>query len=139
MRLSGERTFEVYAAAPTTVVWALIARPQSWHRWAPHVRGAWGLGEPEVREGARGAARLLGVAPVPATVLAVEPGRSWTWKAGPVRLDHTVLPAADPAHCRVVFTLRGPTPVVRAYGPAVLLLMHNLARVASRSAASTPG
>jgi hypothetical protein len=34
------------------------------------VRGAWGLGSPEVREGAFGFARLLGVIPVPARITA---------------------------------------------------------------------
>jgi hypothetical protein len=45
--------------------WALLARPDRWHEWAPHLRGAWGLSDPatgEVEPGRRGAVRLLGVA-----------------------------------------------------------------------------
>ena len=45
--------------------WALLACPTRWKEWAPHVRGAWGLGWPQVREGAVGAVRLFGVVPVP--------------------------------------------------------------------------
>ncbi|MSX03157.1 MAG: SRPBCC family protein, partial [Actinobacteria bacterium] len=72
-----------------------MSRPQEWSSWAPHVRGAWGLGESEVRVGARGYARLLGVVPIPATITAVDPGRSWTWKVGPVEMVHRVDPTAD--------------------------------------------
>ena len=56
------RTWTADSEAPAAIAWALMARPGAWSSWAPHVRGAWGLGAPEVRAGARGAARLLGVA-----------------------------------------------------------------------------
>jgi len=131
VRGHSEREYQVEVAAPSTLTWPLVARPDRWHRWAPHVRGAWGLGSPEVSEGARGAARLLGVAPVPARILSVQRGRGWTWQAGPVRLAHTVEPLdeSDTA-CRLTFRLDGPTPLVVAYGPVVRALMLNLARVA---------
>ena len=84
-----------HSAEPRPAAWSLLARPARWHEWAPHVRGAWGLGEPEVRVGARGAARLLGVVPVPATVITAKvDGRSWTWRVGPVDMVHAVRPAA---------------------------------------------
>jgi hypothetical protein len=131
VRGHSEREYEVDVAASTSLTWPLVARPDRWHRWAPHVRGAWGLGTPEVREGARGAARLVGVVPVPARILSVERGRAWTWQVGPVRLAHVVVPLdEDDSACRLTFRLAGPTPLVAAYGPVVHALMLNLARVA---------
>lgn len=130
MALRSERTCTITTEAPASVVWPLVAAPDRWHRWAPHVRGAWGLGEPEVREGARGAVRLFGAVPVPARVVAVDPGRSWTWQVGPVRLVHTVEPADGGS--RVSFGLSGPAPVVQVYGPVVHVLLRNLGRVAER-------
>lgn len=126
-----------YAAetpADAAAAWALLARPDRWHEWAPQVRGAWGLAGPDgwVREGARGAARLLGVVPVPAVVTEVVPGRSWTWRVGPVLVDHRVEALA--AGCRVVTELRAPGPLEAAlavsYGPLVALLMRRLGRSA---------
>lgn len=108
--------------------WELIARPQEWSRWAPHVRGAWGLGEGEVRVGARGYARLLGVVPVPATITAVDPGRSWTWQVGPVEMVHRVDRAAE--GCTVAVDISAPAPIEAAlrigYRPLVELLLSRL-------------
>jgi len=53
------RSFSAATAAPPEVTWRLMATPDDWNRWSPHVRGAWGLGAPEVRAGAAGAARVL--------------------------------------------------------------------------------
>ncbi|MEZ0292817.1 MAG: SRPBCC family protein [Solirubrobacteraceae bacterium] len=39
--------YERRTRAPADVVWALVARPANWSRWAPHVRGADGPGAPE--------------------------------------------------------------------------------------------
>ena len=77
------------------------------------------------------AARLVGVVPVPAKVVAVDRGRSWTWHVGPMRLEHVVEPEGDRA-CRLVFRLRGPIGAVQVYGPVVHALMLNLARVAQK-------
>lgn len=126
-------------------VWPLIACPSRWSEWAPHVRGSWNLGSPEVREGARGAVLLAGVLPVPVRIAAVDPGRSWTWVvgAGPaaVEMEHLVRPHAHGGAC-VAVTLRaaGPTEAVlrRTYGPLVELLVARLARTATRQAASRP-
>jgi hypothetical protein len=135
VRGHSEREYDVDVAASTSLTWPLVARPDRWHRWAPHLRGAWGLGSPEVREGARGAVRLLGVVPVPARILSVKRGRAWTWQVGPVRLAHAVVPLdEDDAACRLTFRLEGPTPLVVAYGPVVHALMLNLARVAEAAA-----
>src|SRR5213080_575410 len=46
------RTFTARSTAPPAAAWALLARPARWPEWAPHLGGAWGLGEPEVRVGA---------------------------------------------------------------------------------------
>jgi hypothetical protein len=115
--------------------WALLSRPARWHEWSPHVRGAWGLGDGEVRAGARGAARVLGVVPVPAVVTGVDAPRAWTWRVGPVELGHEVRALGD-GGCEVATTLRAPhaleAVLAVTYGPVVALLMRNLARVAAR-------
>ena len=133
---TGVLTYAAETTAPPAAAWALFARPARWPEWAPQLRGAWGLGSPEVAVGARGAARLLGVVPVPATITAKDPGRSWSWRVGPVELDHRVEPLPGRG-ARVVTDLRAPAAleaVLRvSYGPFVALLMRNLARVAARS------
>jgi Polyketide cyclase / dehydrase and lipid transport len=133
-------SFTATSAAPSDIAWDLIARPSRWSEWAPQLRGAWGLGDHEVALGARGAACLVGVVPVPAAVVAKEPGRSWTWRVGPVELDHRVEPRGT--GCVVAVALRAPAPleaVLRVtYGPVVAVLVRRLARVAERDAARRP-
>lgn len=132
-------------ADPVTT-WALLARPARWPEWAPHLRGAWGLGTPEVQEGRRGAARLLGVIPVPVRITAVDPGRSWTWRvgAGPlaVDMDHVVVPLPG-GGSEVAVVLRAPMAAQGAldatYGPVVRRLVLRLAHVADREAGPSPG
>lgn len=135
--------YEVRSTADPDDAWALLARPARWHEWAPHLRGAWGLGDPEVRLGSRGAARLLGVVPVPAVVTArhdARAARSWAWRVGPVTMDHRV--EARPEGCLVGVDLRAPSAVEAvlrvSYGPLVRLLVGNLARVAATGTASAP-
>lgn len=127
-------TYSARSAAPPAAAWDLLARPARWREWAPHVRGAWGLGSPEVEPGARGAARLLGAVPVPATVTAKRAGRSWTWRVGPVELAHRVEPRGR--GCEVATDVLAPAPLEAAlrvsYGPLIGLLMRRLARVAER-------
>lgn len=128
-------TYRARSAAPPQAVWPLMARPALWSTWAPHLRGAWGLGDPEVEPGAAGAARLLGLVPVPARILAKDHGRSWTWRVGPATLVHRVEPAAGGGSLVAVDITAAP-PVEAAlavsYGPLVQLLVRNLARVAAR-------
>jgi hypothetical protein len=131
-----------YAAASTgspAAAWDLFARPAAWPTWAPHVRGAWGLGDPEVRRGAIGFARLLGVVPVPARIVAKTPGRSWAWRVGEVvELVHRVEPA-DGGGCTVSTDLIAPPAIEDAlhvaYGPVISWTMR---RLAERAAASPP-
>lgn len=131
--------YEARSAADPATAWSLVAEPARWHEWSPHVRGAWGLGDGEVQRGARGAARLLGVVPIPAKVTAVAEGHSWTWAVGLMELDHRVDPAPDGEGGSVVGVDLRASPAVEAvlrvtYGPVVGLLVKNLARVAARRA-----
>src|SRR3712207_4355496 len=83
--------------------WRLMARPDLWQRWAPHLRGAWGLGSPEVQAGSRGAARVAWLLPVPARITHKEGGRSWCWRVGPCLMEHRV--EETPAGCDVVLAV----------------------------------
>ena len=125
------RTWTADSDAPAAIAWALMARPGAWSSWAPHVRGAWGLGAPEVQEGATGAARLLGFVPVPAKITA-KSERSWTWQVGPAKMVHRVEPRGT--GCVVAIDLSAPGPLEPAlaatYGPVIQVMLNNLARVA---------
>ena len=126
------RSWRVDSEGPPEAAWTLLARPSRWPEWAPHLRGAWGLGDDEVREGAAGAARLLGVVPVPARIVAKAPGRSWTWRVGElVQMDHRVQPRAG-GGCTVGIDLRAPGPLesvlAESYGPVIALTLRRLAR-----------
>ena len=124
--------YERRTRAPADVVWALVARPGNWSRWAPHVRGADGLGAPEVKLGAHGSARLLGVIPVPTRITAKRRGSLWSWQVGPLTIRHRVSTVAGGT--LVAIELDAPPalePAVRlTYGPVVALLLRNLTRVA---------
>ena len=127
-------TYEAACAVPARDAWPYLARPALWSAWAPHLRGAWGLGDPEVEAGARGAARLLGIVPVPARIVAKDPERSWTWRVGPATLVHRVAPAPG-GGSTVAIDLEAPPALEAAlavtYGPVIELLLRNLARVAA--------
>ena len=90
--------------------------------------------------GARGWVRVAGVVPVAVRILAVDPGRSWTWRVGPVTMRHLVRPHAD-GGCEVAIELTAAEPVLSAvaivYGPVIKMLLVNLARVAGEP--TTPG
>jgi hypothetical protein len=126
-------SYRAESAAQPERAWELVARPRRWHEWAPHVRGARGLGSPEVEPGASGVVLLLGALPVPARITAKRPGRSWSWQVGPIEIEHRVEPRAG--GCSVVVELRAPAviamPLRVTYGPLVAVLVRNLARVAS--------
>jgi len=129
--------YEAHSSADPLVAWSLVAEPARWHEWSPHVRGAWGLGEPEIERGARGAARLLGIVPIPTRVTAVAEGRSWTWSVGLMELDHRVDPDPDGTGGSIVGVDIRAAPAMEAvlrftYGPVVALLVRNLARVAGQ-------
>ena len=125
------RSFSATSSAPPEAAWRLLARPDEWPLWAPHVRGAWGLGAPEVRQGATGAARLFGALPVPARIVGKRPGRSWTWRVGLVEMVHRVEPRPG-GGCEIAVDLIAPGPLERVlsatYGPVVAGALRRLAR-----------
>ena len=127
MRRWTERT-----TAPPEAVWPLLARPSEWHHWAPHVGGAWGLGDPEVEAEKVGLVRLGGVIPVPARVIAVEPGRSWRWFVPPLFLHHEVVAAAGGAEIAIELSAPGPLEPAAAetYGRLIPGLLRRLASAA---------
>jgi hypothetical protein len=124
-------TFTATSEAAPEAAWPLLARPARWPEWAPHLGGAWGLGAPEVRQGAVGAARLLGALPVPARIVAKRPGRSWTWRVGLVEMVHRVEPRPR-GGCDVAIDVIAPAPleaaVAAAYGPVIAATLRRLAR-----------
>lgn len=115
-------------------MWALIARPSEWHRWSPHVRGAEGLGEPEVEAGANGKVVLRGGVKVGAEVTAVEPGRSWSWRAMGMEIHHSVAEISERrTRLEMAVEAQGAlSPVAAAYSQAVGLIMRNIARIAEQ-------
>jgi hypothetical protein len=127
--------FQAVSAAPPAAVWSLLAEPERWSAWAPHIRGAIGLGSPEVELGRRGVV-LVGLwAPVPARVSAKVAGGSWDWQTGPLTVHHAVEPHPDGSLIRL--ELHAPAPleaVLRVtYGPLIGLVIRRLASVAARS------
>lgn len=131
------RVYAADSSATPEEAWSLMAEPRRWPEWAPHVRGAWGLGEPEVEVGQVGAAKLLGVVPVPAKITEKRPGRSWTWQVGPMVLVHAVHPT--PVGCRVSVTLAAPGPLqtllAATYGPVIDIMVKRLAATAATASA----
>jgi hypothetical protein len=117
------------------MAWQLLAQPALWSSWAPHIRGARGLGDPEVRAGARGFVRLGPGVPVPARILATDPPNWWDWRVGPVTMRHRVRALGSDAY-EVSIELSAPVLIEAAvhagYGPVITLLLHNLTRVAGR-------
>jgi hypothetical protein len=126
-------TYRVRTTARPERVWTLLARPERWSHWAPHIRRATGLGTPEVELGARGQVRLAGLLPVAARITAKVPGRSWTWQIGSICMEHRVEPDGDGSLITVEVT--APEAMEKAvaltYGAAMSLLLRNLARVAA--------
>lgn len=127
-------TYETRSDAAPEDVWRLMAQPALWPRWAPHIRGAWGLGAPEVQVGRRGLVRLLGAPVVPARITGKHAGRSWTWKVGPVEMAHRVSGAGDGSAVGIDITAPRPVEAALAatYGPLVQVLVRRLGRVAER-------
>jgi hypothetical protein len=112
-----------------------MAEPAHWRRWAPHIRGAWRLGAPEVQVGRVGLVRLLGAPVIPARITRKRTGRLWAWKVGPVELTHRVEPRRG-GGSTVAVDIAAPGPVeaalAKTYGPLVQLLVWRLGRVAEK-------
>ena len=127
-------------SARAELAWALLARPALWSHWAPHLRGAWGLGAPEVRRDAFGAVRLLGVLPVPAKITAKQQGRSWAWKVGPIEIEHRVEDRSQ--GCEIVFAAHAPAALgeralAATYGRVMELMLGRLAAACEQLEAET--
>jgi len=127
-------SYEAQSTAAPDAAWSLMARPARWKEWAPHIRGAWRLGDPEVQVGRRGLVRILGAPVVPARITSKRAGRMWAWKVGPVELIHRVEPTDEGSVVAVDIAAPGPLePALGAtYGPLVQVLVNRLARVAER-------
>jgi len=114
--------------------WELYSHPDEWASWAPHMRGASGLTgySGEVRAGARGLFWLLGFAPIPVKVTWVDKGHSWSWRLGPIDVDHVVEPNDD-GGCRVAMVIHGPSVVediaAAVYGAPAQFFLRNMGRV----------
>lgn len=135
------RTWTASCTAPAAAVWPLLARPAEWSRWAPHVSGAWSLGEPEVRAGAIGAARVLGLLPLPARITDVHAGREWVWRIGALGLlemVHRITPSPG-GGCEVAVDVIAAPPLDRmvalVYGGTIEAALRRLARLAEADAA----
>ena len=130
------RAQTIRCEAPPERVWALIAQPKRWSEWSPHVRGAEGLGSPEVVAGMRGNVILRGGVRVSAEVTAVTPGESWSWQVGGLRIRHTV--REEGAGSRIEQEVEGATRawslLAATYAPVVGLVSRNIARVAELEA-----
>ena len=128
------RVHAIETDAPPERVWALIARPEHWGRWSPHVRGAMGLGSPEVVEGASGHVVLRAGVRLPARITEVVPGESWSWWIGGLHVRHSVRPAGTGSRIEhVVEGFSRPWSIAAwAYAPIVGLIARNIARVAER-------
>ncbi len=128
----------VRCSAPADRVWELIARPDLWSEWSPHVRGAEGLGSPEVSEGARGSVVLRGGLRLGAEITEVTPGSSWSWRAAGLDIHHRVAPSGSGSRLEFEVASRGGprSALALAYAPVVGLIAKNIARVAERRAAA---
>jgi len=131
--VSGLESVETEASAAE--VWSLLAEPARWHEWSPYVAGAEGLGEPEVEAGAVGVVILRGGVRIGAEILAVFPGRSWTWRVKALEVRHEV--EATPRGARLTMTSRGSgpfwAPAALAYRLPTAMIARNVARVAANS------
>ncbi|WP_249011082.1 SRPBCC family protein [Conexibacter sp. DBS9H8] len=84
-------TYTADSSAPPAAVWALLAEPGQWHRWAPHIRGVRGFGGARVTSPSAGVILLAGVVPVLALITEAT-ATSWTWRIGLVRVRHSITP-----------------------------------------------
>lgn len=117
-------------------LWALLASPAQWSRWAPHIRGATStVGATTVTAG--DTVRIEGWGPlrVTTTITRVDPGSRWDFSvdlpAGH-RLVATHEVATEPPAVQVRMALRGPAPrpvgvtLLAAYRPLAVLALHRL-------------
>jgi len=87
-----------------------------------------------VREGSRGKVHLVGGVKVPAEILEVVPGRSWTWQVGGIVVEHLVSPCAGGSQLEMPVRATGAPwkPAALAYQPFVGLISRRIASIAER-------
>jgi hypothetical protein len=126
--------FEAFSEATPAVAWPLLAEPARWSSWAPHVRGAVGLGSPEVQAGRLGVVFVAFIAPVPVRVGEKSEGRFWDWETGPLSIRHQVEPQGDGSLLSIEVDAAAPLEAVIAvtYGPVIRWVLRRLAGVAAR-------
>jgi uncharacterized protein YndB with AHSA1/START domain len=134
---SAVRTYRAPAAGvDPDLLWRLLATPDQWPRWSPHImRVTEGHGVPPGPLRIGQALRIHGPWPVavPARITALVPGRRWdfdvTLPVGVrVRAAHEVVD--DPT--AVVVTMRAAGPAMRLLGGPALLVYAPLAELALR-------
>lgn len=125
---------EIECEASPEQLWSLVARPDRWHEWSPHVRGAEGLGSPEVEPGAKGSVVLRGGLRLPAEVTDVVAGRSWTWKVGGIVVHHIVTPTSTGSRLSMPVEATGRLwgPAAALYSPVVGAIARRIVQVAER-------
>lgn len=87
-----------------------------------------------MKAGRLGLVWLLGVTPLPVRILATRPACSWSWRVGPVEIEHEVLARGSGSVISLTIDAGRPLEgaLARTYGPIIPLLLARLARRAER-------
>lgn len=127
-------TYSLRTDASPDMVWHLLASPEHWPEWAPHIKHSVGFGPGLVAPGRWGLIFVAGLIPVSAYISDVVPGQSWAWQLGPLTVNHRVEP--DSQGSIIAFDFQGPLPVKALaqafYAPVVessLVRLSELARL----------
>jgi hypothetical protein len=98
-------------AAPTERVWAVMSDIARWHEWTPSVTSIKRLGNGPLAIGSRALIRQPKFPPAMWKVVALDPGRSFTWiSVAPglrVVADHSVAPAPSGSRARLSLDMQG--------------------------------
>lgn len=126
-------TYSLHSDASPDRVWHLLASPEHWPEWAPHIRHSVGFGPGPVAPGRWGLLFVGGVLPVGAFISEVSPGESWAFQLGALTVNHRVEREGDGSLIAVDFS--GPLPVKALlqafYAPLLSEALLNLSRLAS--------
>ena len=91
-----------------------------------------------MRQGAKGKVLLRGGAKLPAEVLEVVPGRSWSWRVGGIIVEHRVIPMPGGFRLEMPVKATGTLwkPGAIAYGGVVNLIAGRIVAVAEDEAST---